>query len=169
MYYEWIMDYINLDILLTYISYLLKCKDFRKSLSIIKRKWNNKINEMQTLINQLRKSQKLYLQCALYYVKLSNDSNREGDNLNTEKTYLNLLFKCESDYKSKINDVNRCLTKLEVFKNRCLNEMQLLIDETSKEVKRLCSNYCVRLYPEQKNHLLTQMFEIVPEIEFRKV
>lgn len=50
----------------------IKIQDFNANLKIIKNNWHNKMNKMQDQIIELRKSQKLYLKCALHYVRLTH-------------------------------------------------------------------------------------------------
>ena len=148
-----------------------KLRDFNENLAFIKRKWNVKINFLQDRVIELRKSQKIYLKCALHFIKLTHSEiqNDEKDEsyLKREQLYRNLLIKSENDYKFKINDVNKCLIKLERLKNQCLNEIQSLIDDASFNVRKLTINYITKLYPNQKNQLLNLMISIKPEIEFK--
>lgn len=149
-----------------------KIKDFNERLSMVKRNWNVKVNQMQNLVIELRKNQRLYLKCALHYVRLiQNDSLSESIDeaaySRREKNYRRLLVKAEAELKLRINSVNSCLVKLERFKGQCLIEIQYLISDASTEVRRLTLNYITKLYPNQKTQLLNQMITIVPEVEFR--
>ena len=149
-----------------------KIKDFNERLSVVKRNWNAKVNQMQELVIELRKNQKFYLKCALYYVRLThndiqNESIRDAAYLKKEENYRRLLLKAESEYKQKIGQLNSCLVKLERFKSQALNEIQHLINDASNEVRRLTLGYISKLYTNQKTQLLNQMLSIVPEVEFR--
>lgn len=147
-----------------------KIKDFNERLSTVKRNWNSKVNQMQNLVIELRKNQKLYLKCALHYVRLIQSESESFDETaysRREENYRRLLVKAEAELKLRINSVNGCLVKLERFKGQCLNEIQYLVSDASSEVRRLTLNYITKLYPNQKPQLLNQMISIVPEVEFR--
>lgn len=151
-----------------------KIQDFNTNLLIIKHKWNARVNSMQDLICELRKSQKIYLKCALHYIRLTHnemqtddESTKDANYLKREEIYRSLLQKATSEHKMKINEVNKCMVRLERFKNQCLNDIQHLIDDASAEVRRLIVNYVMKLYPNQKTQLLNQLIGIVPETQFR--
>lgn len=165
----------NCEALLTvdFIDPLQECiKNFNERLSVVKKNWNNKVNNLQDSMIELRKNQKLYLKCALFYVRLTqndgqNEPVRNAEYLRREENYRRLLIKAENEYKHRIGVLNNCLAKLERFKSQSLNEIEHLINEASNEVRRLTLNYITKLYPNQKRQLLNQMLSIVPEVEFR--
>ena len=165
----------NCEALLTtdFLDPLQECiQSFNERLSVVKRNWNGKVNHLQDLVIELRKNQKFYLKCALYYVRLTqndaaNESVRNAEYLRREENYRRLLVKAENEYKQRIGVLNNCLAKLERFKSQSLKEIEHLINDSSKEVRRLTLNYISKLYPNQKTQLLNQMLSIVPEVEFR--
>lgn len=78
------------------------------------------------------------------------------------------MDKAEIDYKNKITEINKCMNKLERFKNHSLNEIQNLVDDASSEVRRLTINYINKFYPNQKLKLIHELLDIVPETDFRR-